>query len=115
MLYVTLQKALNGCMKSALLFYWKLVGDLKSIGFELNPYNPCVANKVICGCQCTICGHVDDLKLSHWDAAVITEIVEWFKGIYGNVRCTRGRKHDYLGMEIEYTNDRKVFLRWLDS
>lgn len=29
-LYITLQKALYGCMKSALLFYSKLVGDFKS-------------------------------------------------------------------------------------
>ena len=33
-LYVTLQKTLYGCLKSALLFYQKLVGDLKRVGFE---------------------------------------------------------------------------------
>mmetsp|Transcript_3572 Transcript_3572/g.6926 ORF Transcript_3572/g.6926 Transcript_3572/m.6926 type:complete len:274 (+) Transcript_3572:3364-4185(+) len=89
-LYVTLQKALYGCLKSALLFYRKLVGDMKEIGFELNPYDQCVANKVIRGRQITICWHVDDLKISHWDPVVVTGIVEWFKSIYGNVRRTRG-------------------------
>ncbi len=103
-----LQKALYGCINSALLFYQKLVGDLKSIGFKLNPYDPCVANKVICDHQCTICWHVDDFKVSHWDLIVVTGIVDWFKGIYGNVRCTRGRKHNYLGMEIEYTDNGKA-------
>jgi hypothetical protein len=46
-LYVKLQKALYGCLRSALLFYQKLLKDLQDKGFELNPYGPCVANKVI--------------------------------------------------------------------
>ena len=33
--YVILQKALHGFLKSALLFYQILVGDLKRVGFEL--------------------------------------------------------------------------------
>jgi hypothetical protein len=41
-------------MKSALLLYWKLVADLRSIGFNLNPYDPCIANKIINGQQMTI-------------------------------------------------------------
>jgi hypothetical protein len=45
-LYVKLEKALHGCLRSALLFYEKLVGDLKSQGFELNPYDPCMAKKI---------------------------------------------------------------------
>ena len=35
-LYVRLQKALYGCLKSALLFYEKLVGDLEAYGFRIN-------------------------------------------------------------------------------
>ena len=55
-LYVTLQKALYGCLKSALLFYTrKLVGEIFSlVRFKLNPYDPCVANKVINGKQMII-------------------------------------------------------------
>jgi hypothetical protein len=48
-IYVKLQKALYGCLRSALLFYLKFVGDIESQGFALNPYDPCVANKVING------------------------------------------------------------------
>jgi hypothetical protein len=51
-------------MKSALLFYRKLVADLRSIGFDLNPYDLCVPNKIINGHQITICWHVDDLLLA---------------------------------------------------
>ena len=39
-LYVKLKKALYRLLKSALLFYKKLVGELEYMGFKLNPYNP---------------------------------------------------------------------------
>ena len=48
-LYDKVQKALHGMLKSALLFYRKLRGDLESMGFKINPYNPCVANMIING------------------------------------------------------------------
>ena len=37
-LYLELQKALNGMLKSVLLFYRKLHADLESIGFVIDPY-----------------------------------------------------------------------------
>ena len=47
-------------MKSALLFYRKLVSELQEMGFEINPYDPCVANKMVNGMQMAIRWHVDD-------------------------------------------------------
>ena len=67
-LYVRLQKAIYGCLKSTLLFYEKLVGDLEAYGFKINPYDPCVANNMIGGKQLTVCWHVDNLKISCSDA-----------------------------------------------
>jgi hypothetical protein len=46
-LHVKLQKALYGCLQSALMLYLKFVGDIESQGFELNPCDPCVANKMM--------------------------------------------------------------------
>ncbi len=43
-LHVKMQKAIYGLVRSALLFYKKLVADLESIGFVLNPYDLCVTN-----------------------------------------------------------------------
>ena len=65
MLYVRLFKALYGLLQSALLFYKKLRGELEDYGFEVNPYNPCVANKIVNGSQMTVTWHIDDLKVSH--------------------------------------------------
>jgi hypothetical protein len=48
-LYLQLLKALlHGCVKSALLWYEIFTGGtLQQMGFELNPYDPCVANKMV--------------------------------------------------------------------
>ena len=76
-LYVQLEKAVYGMMKSALLFYRKLVADLKSLGYEINPYNPCFANKNINGKQMTICWHDDDLLVGHEDLTVVIDLLRW--------------------------------------
>ncbi len=64
-LYVMMQKALYGFLRSALLYYRKLVADLEGDEFKLNPYDPCIANKGINGKQMTVCWYVDNLKVSH--------------------------------------------------
>ena len=48
-LYVWLLKALYGLLRLALLFYKKLRADLEKIGFEVKPYDSCVANQMIKG------------------------------------------------------------------
>ena len=54
-LYVKLKKALYGLLKFALLFYRKFWTHLSKKGFELNPYDPCVVNKMVKGKQMPIC------------------------------------------------------------
>jgi hypothetical protein len=53
-LYMELKKALYGTLKAALLFWKKLSAQLKEWGFKVNPYDWCVANRIINGKQCTI-------------------------------------------------------------
>ena len=61
-LYVELKKALYRQLEAALLFYQKFLKDLKELGFKINPYDPCIANRNIEASQQTICWHVDDVK-----------------------------------------------------
>jgi hypothetical protein len=75
-LYVQLEKAVYGVMKSAPLFYCKLVAYLTSVGFSINPYDSCVANKTVNGSQMTICWHVDDLFLGHVNPSLVTQILD---------------------------------------
>ena len=49
MLYVHIEKALYGMLRAALLFYRKLRADLEDMGFEVNPCDLCVANKMVNG------------------------------------------------------------------
>jgi hypothetical protein len=106
-LYVQLEKAVYDMMKSALLFYRKLVADLLSIGFTINPYNPCVANKIINGKQMTICWHVDDLFIGHADSLAVSRILDWLANRYDTadkkLNVTRGPRHDYLGMTVDFS------------
>ena len=102
-LYLRLQKALYGMMKSALLFYRKLFKELKEIGFEINLYDPCVANKLVNEKQMTVRWHVDDLMISHVDKGEILKFVKCIKDIYGdNLVENVGKVHDYLGMTFDY-------------
>jgi hypothetical protein len=82
-LYVKMQKAMYGLLRSALLFYRKLIADLESAGFKINPYDPCVANKTVNGTQMTVCWHVDDLKVSHIDPDEVTNFGDWLSETYG--------------------------------
>lgn len=106
-LYVQLEKAVYGMMKSALLFYRKLVADLISLGFEINPYDPCVANKIINTKQLTICWHVDDLFIGHEDPTVVSHFLTWLAKRYDTadkkLNVVRGPKHDYLGMNLDFS------------
>jgi hypothetical protein len=73
----------------------------------VNPYDWCVANKMIDGKQCTILWHVDDLKISHVDADVVTDILEKMKGTFGKeapLTVTRGKIHEYLGMTLDFSS-----------
>ena len=102
-LYLHLQKALYGMMKSALLFYKKLVKELKEMGFEINPYDPCVANKLVGEKQMTGRWHVDDLMISHIGKGEILKFVRCIKDIYGeNLAENVGKVHNYLGMTFDY-------------
>ena len=105
-LYVEVLRAIYGMLEVALLWYKKFREDLEKIGFEFNPYDPCVANKRVKGSQQTILFHVDDLKSSHMSKRVNYEFEKWLNAKYcknGKVTSTRGKVHDYLGMQLDYS------------
>jgi hypothetical protein len=101
-LYLQLLKALYGCVKSALLWYELFSGTLQEMGFELNPYDTCVANKMVDGKQCTIVWYVDDNKISHMDDKVVTDVIKKIEDKFGKMTVTRGKEHVFLGMNIDF-------------
>ena len=67
LMYVRMNKALYGILKSALQFYLKFHSNIEAYGFKVNLYDSCVANADLKGHQITVTWHVDDLKVSHKD------------------------------------------------
>ena len=104
-LYFQLLKALYGCLRSALLWYNLYVSILEKMGFKLNPYDHCVANKMINGKQCTIAFYVDDNLASHAEQAVLNKIIKAIELHTGKMTVTRGDKHTFLGMDITFRNN----------
>ena len=116
-LYVHIVRALYGMLVSAMLFYKKFVADITKYGFELNPYDPCVANKMVNGKQMTISWHVDDVKASHKESKILDGFFQWVKDTYGSigeVKITRGKIHEYLGMTLDYSVPGQVSINMID-
>ena len=117
-IYTELNKALYGTLQAALLFWRNLSGFLvEKLGFEANPYDFCVVNKIINGSQCTIGWHVDDQKISHVNGKVNQYILDTLQKEYGKeapIPSTTGKIHEYLGMTIDYTTPGKVVFQMED-
>jgi hypothetical protein len=105
-IYVQLDRALYGCVQSALLWYELYSTTLKDLGFVLNPYDLCVANSIIEGKQCTIVWYVDDNKISHVNPKVIDRIIKQIESKFGKMSKTRGNCHEFLGMNILFKNNK---------
>jgi Reverse transcriptase (RNA-dependent DNA polymerase) len=112
-LYVQVLQALYGMLIAALLWYKQFRGDLEKVGFKFNPYDPCVANRLVERNQQTIRYHVDDVKSSTVDSKVHDAFEVWLNDMYGSitpVKVHRGKVHDYLGMTFDYSQPGKVIV-----
>ena len=70
-LYLRVLMALYGGIQSELLWYNLFTEYLLKLGFVINPYDRCIANKLINVKQCTTAWYFDDVKVSHKDKAVV--------------------------------------------
>ena len=121
-LIVQCQNALYGTMIASLLYYRKFTKSLTDNGYEINPYDPCVANKMIDGKQMTIAYHVDDCKMSHAHSKVMDETIEWLRSEYesifedgsGAMTVHRGKVLKYLGMTLDYRIKGQVQISMID-
>jgi hypothetical protein len=113
-LYVQVMRAIYEMLEAAILWYKKFQGELEEKGLKFNPYDPCVANRTEKGSQHTLLFHVDDLKSSHKDSKVNDQFDKWLQedyGEHGEVAIHWGKKHDYLGMELDFSEKGKVKIR----
>ena len=71
------QNALYAKMVASLIHYCKFTKSITSIGFYINPHDPCISNKVIDSSQMKICFHVDEYKLSHHEIKDNDFMIKW--------------------------------------
>lgn len=66
---------------------------------------------MVSGSQQTVDRHVDDFLFTHRDPSANGELAAWFNAKYAKrspVAVHRGRIHDYLVMQLDFTKLRKV-------
>ena len=53
------------------------MGDIEAYGFSVNPYNPCVVNRMVGRKQLKVYWHVDYLNISCVDANEVKKMIQW--------------------------------------
>jgi len=84
------------------------------MGFEINPYASCIANKIIDKKQFTIAWYVDDMKISHANQDEVNQIIQDIERKFGKMSVTRGHKHKFLGVDINFKHDCTVTVQMKD-
>jgi hypothetical protein len=110
-LLVECLNAIYGNMVASLLYYRKFTTSLSKEGYRMNPYDPCIWNKMIDGKQMTICFHVDNCNLSHISLKAIDKMIEWLRRDYESIfedgsrkmMVHQGKVNTYLGMSIDFS------------
>ena len=106
--YVTVIRAIYGCIESTLQWYKLFSDTLQKLGFTLNPYDKCVANKMINGKQITKSWFVDDCIVSHVDQNAQDESEKRRIKEFGVMEITSGNIHDFLRMKIGINENRTI-------
>lgn len=116
-LYVHVLRNLYGMLDASLRWYSKFRKDLETLGFRFSHYDPCVAIRNVAGSQHRVRFHVDDLMSSHKLKKVNDKFHKWLNKSYGklgDVKTTRGKVHDFLGMKFDFRERGKVRIDMVD-
>ena len=62
------------------------------------------SQKMVNVSQMTAVWHVDDLKVSHKRDFDITRFADYLISIYEGLSSIRGKVHDYLGMNLDFSD-----------
>ena len=107
-LYVQLLKSIYGCMQSALIWYQMFTMCLKYLGYELNKYDMCVANKIVNGHQLTVAYYVDDLYATHKQTEALEELRDQLESQFGKMEAVFGDRQTYLGIDLYFNRENKT-------
>jgi len=108
---VQLDRALYGTIEAARLWYMNISSKLKEYGFEANPYDECVFNKVGSdGHQITIVLYVDDMMITCESEMELDRFEAYLRQCYGVDSITKhtGDVIDFLGMTFDFRTTGEV-------
>ena len=112
LMYGKLNKAVYGTLLGSILFYEKLATQLLEWDFTMNPYDACTWNKMVNGKQLMIQYFIDNLHISCVDRKAIDNLLhnlnDKFKTKFKELTVCKGKVHDHLGINIDYSNNRYV-------
>jgi hypothetical protein len=101
---IELDKALYGTLEAAKLWYDNISTKLMAEGFEPNPYDSCVFNKVNRdGLQVMVALYVDDLMVTCEDERELDAFAAFLRASYaGDITEHRGDIAEYLAMTFDF-------------
>jgi hypothetical protein len=108
---------LYGTLRTALLFWRRFLDELTGLGFIINPYYGCEANKTSTVCTIPFCG-----MSTIWRSRMLIWLWFWMQshlleslfGVEAWLIKTRRKWHEYVGMTIDYSVKGKVRFTMLD-
>ncbi len=112
-LLVQCLNAVYKTMMAALLYYKKFVKTPTKQGYKINPYDGCMANKVIKGKQVTICFHIDDCN--NTIAWLRVKYKSIFEDVLGQMKVHSGSTHKYLGMSLDFSQCQVTMHDYIDG
>ena len=74
-------------------YFTSIFGGITNIGFEINPYYPCVTNKIFNIKKMNVMCRVDYLKVGHDRNNIVIRVSKWLDEIYE-------RLFEYLSVKI---------------
>jgi len=96
-----IDKAMNGLVQSAKLWYKTITGALEKNGYVPNSMDACVWNKYVNGVQTTIVIYVDDLAISSNNREDVHAAIELIKKEFVDVKVKESNEMSHLGMNLK--------------
>ena len=95
----SLAKALYGSVQSAKLWHNKITNTLIELGFQQNPLDDCIFNKMEQS-QVTVAVYVDDLLLTNKSADVVKKYIRRIGSKFSGYTSESGNVFGHLGVKI---------------
>ena len=103
-LYVQLKNDFYDYIRTTILLYRKLSGDLLRMWFNMNLYDYLIANNIVKVLQLIILWYIHDLNLSHVNVNEVN-IDQLFIGGYGYMIVFKKSRHDYLSVHVDFRKE----------